>query len=166
MNSSTASASKSVTPRSLFRLTAFGEAVTWTLLIGGLIARALVDPPEILIPIVGSIHGFVFLSYAVVSILVGLNQRWSIGKTLLAVILAIVPFATIPFERSVDKTKSLQGSWRTEVSNDPRDSVWADKLFRWFIKRPFVLILILVLGVTAVFTFLLWLGPPGEWGQN
>jgi integral membrane protein len=166
MNSGTSSSSMSMTPRSLFRLTAFGEAVTWTLLIGGLIARALLDPPEILIPIVGSIHGFVFLSYSVVSILVGLNQRWSIGKTLLAVVLAIVPFATVPFERSLDKTKSLEGSWRKEESEDLRDSIWLDRLFRWFIKRPVVLIMVLVLGVTAVFTFLLWLGPPGEWGQN
>ena len=153
-------------PRNLFRLTAFGEAVTWTLLIGGLITRALVEPPELLLPIVGSIHGFVFLSYAVVAILVGLNQRWRIRKIVLAVILAIVPYATVPFEKSLDKTKSLEGRWRTEASENPKDSSWIDKTFRWFINRPLILILVLVLAVTAIFTFLLWLGPPGEWGQN
>ena len=153
-------------PRNLFRLTAFGEAVTWTLLIGGLITRALVEPPELLIPIVGSIPGFVFLSYAVVSILVGINQRWRIRKIALAVILAIVPFATVPFEKSLDKSKSLEGKWRIEASENPKDSSWIDKTFRWFIKRPLILILVLVFAVSSLFILLIWLGPPGEWGQG
>src|SRR5690625_2841428 len=50
------------TPKSLFRTLAFAEAVSWTLLIAGLIIRG-VGGPSVAITIGGGIHGFVFLAY-------------------------------------------------------------------------------------------------------
>lgn len=104
-----------------------------------------------------------FLSYCTTAVLVGINQRWKFGKIAAAVSLAIVPFATVPFDRSLLKQGQLEGSWRTQASDHPADKGFIDKLFRWFIARPIVLILVLVLAVTALFSFLLFLGPPTEW---
>jgi integral membrane protein len=152
-----------VKPKQLFLLFAKGEAVTWTLLISALIVRAAGDPIPHVVTIAGSIHGAVFLGYAVTALLVGINQRWSFGKLALAVGLAIVPFATIPFERKLIRTSALEGAWRTAKSEDPRDDFFIDAIFRWFIARPIVLLAVLLVAVPAVFAFLLFLGPPTQW---
>jgi integral membrane protein len=152
-----------VKPKQLFLLFAKGEAVTWTLLISALIIRAAGDPIPHVVTIAGSIHGAVFLGYAVTALLVGINQRWSFGKLALAVGLAIVPFATIPFERRLVATSALEGGWRTAKSEDPRDDFFIDAIFRWFIARPIVLLAVLLVAVPAVFAFLLFLGPPTQW---
>ena len=150
-------------PKQLFLLFAKGEAVTWTLLISALIIRAAGDPIPHVVTIAGSIHGAVFLGYAVTALLVGINQRWSFGKLALAVGLAIVPFATIPLERRLLANSALDGEWRTAKSEDPRDVFVIDAIFRWFIARPIVLLAVLLVAVPAVFAFLLFLGPPTQW---
>ena len=150
-------------PKQLFLLFAKGEAVTWTLLISALIIRAAGDPIPHVVTIAGSIHGAVFLGYAVTALLVGINQRWSFGKLALAVGLAIVPFATIPLERRLLATSALDGGWRTAKSEDPRDAFFIDAIFRWFIARPILLLAVLLVAVPAVFAFLLFLGPPTQW---
>ena len=151
-----------MTPKKLFNFFAKSEAVTWTLLISALIARALgID--SVVVTIAGGIHGAIFLGYAVTAALVGVNQRWGFGKTALGIFLAIVPFATLPFEASLKKKDSLAGDWRTKKSDDPRDANWFDALFRWFIARPILLVVVLVTFVVSLFSFLLWLGPPDQW---
>jgi len=112
---------------------------------------------------VGGIHGAVFLGYTVTAALTGVNQRWGFGKSALAVALAIVPFATVPFEMRLNKNGSLDGQWRTTVTEDPRDKGIIDRLFRWFIARPVFLIVVILVGLTALFSLLVFLGPPTEW---
>ncbi|MEY3888908.1 MAG: hypothetical protein RLZZ90_917 [Actinomycetota bacterium] len=148
-------------PAKLYKAFALGEGVTWTLLISALIIRALVDSPPILLTVVGSIHGTVFLGYGVIASLVGVNNRWGLGRTVLAVLLAIVPFATIPFERYVERSGKLDGAWRRTATADPRDSHWFDRLYRWFLNRPALFALVLLLAVAAIFITLITLGPPG-----
>jgi integral membrane protein len=142
-------------PKSIYRFFATGEAITWGLLISALLSRALGDLIPHAVTIAGSIHGAMFLSYCVVAVLVGLNQRWAIGKIAGAVALAIVPFATVPFDRRLLKQNALEGSWRTEATEDPRD--------KGLIARPVILVLLIVLVLPAIFGFLLFLGPPTEW---
>ena len=155
-----------MTPKKLFRLFALAEAVTWTLLIGGLILRATVGVPSVAFTIVGGIHGAVFLTYAVIASITGVNQRWGFGRTVLGVALAIVPYATIPFELYVQRTGKLEGAWRREHSGDARDDHWFDRLYRWFIIRPALLTLVMFAVVTAIFATLLVIGPPGGWPTN
>ena len=153
----------SLAPKTLFRIVATAEAITWAGLISGLIIRATGNAPEWLIPLVGGAHGFTFLSYGVLAALVGVNQRWPVLRIFLGISLAIVPFATVPFERTVAKRGYLSGAWRTEKSDDPSDQGWFDGLFRWFITRPIVLIAVLLAGVIVVYNILLILGPPTSW---
>lgn len=154
-----------VQPKSLFKFFAVAEMFTWALLITGLIMRATVGIPAELFTLFGGAHGLTFLGYGVIAALVGVNQRWKFFKIVLGIGLAIVPFATYPFERYLSKTKSLEGNWRTSESEDPRDKQWFDRLFRWFIARPLVLILVLAATVAIIFFTLLTLGPPSEWGK-
>jgi integral membrane protein len=154
-----------ISPAKLFKFFAVAEMITWSMLITGLILRATVGIPSELFTLIGGSHGFTFLGYGVVAALVGVNQRWKLPKIVLGIVLAIVPFATFPFERSLAKTNSLAGDWRTTKTSDPRDSGWFDSLFRWFIARPVILVLVLALTVVSLFSTLLVLGPPSEWGN-
>ena len=147
-------------PLPLFRTLAIAEAISWTLLIGGLILRAVADLP-IAVTIGGGIHGFVFLAYGATAILVAKNQRWSAGPAVTAIASAVIPYATIPTEIWLQRSGRLAGAWRLAPGDDPRDDAWHDRLMRWFLNRPWVLGGLLVAAVVVLFVVLLILGPPG-----
>ena len=149
------------TPRKLYFVLAIAEACTWTLLITGLILKATVGIEPSLLTTIGGLHGFVFIAYGATSILIAFNQRWGFWVGLLAVITAILPYATIPFELVQAKRGALEGPWRTHATDDPRDAKPLDRLFRWFLARPILLILVIVIAIITVFSTLLFLGPPG-----
>lgn len=147
-------------PARLYRALAIAEAITWTILIAAIIARA-VGAPGIVVTIGGGIHGFIFLAYAATAILVALNQRWHLGVAALAVVSAVIPYATIPTEIWLHRTGRLDGEWRLEPGDDPRDRRWVDRLMRWFLRRPWVLAALLAVGIVALYVILLLVGPPG-----
>lgn len=147
-------------PSRLYRVLAIAEAITWTLLISALIARAA-GAPGMVVTIGGGIHGFVFLAYGATAILVALNNRWHAGVAVLAVASAVVPYATIPMEIWLHRTGRLTGAWRLEATDDPRDRRWLDGLMRWFLRRPWVLGGLIAVAVVALYTVLLLVGPPG-----
>ncbi|WP_314425438.1 DUF3817 domain-containing protein [uncultured Microbacterium sp.] len=148
------------TPGRLFRALAIAEAITWTILISAIIARAA-GVPGVVVTVGGGIHGFVFLAYAATAVLVALSQRWHFGVAVLAVASAVVPYATIPVEIWLQRTGRLAGDWRLEQTADPRDRRWYDRLMRWFLRRPWVLAVLLAGGIVALYVILLLVGPPG-----
>jgi integral membrane protein len=148
------------TPKSLFRVLAIAEAITWTLLITGLIVRATVGL-DVAVSIGGGIHGFVFLAYGATAVLLTVNQRWSVGTAILTIGSAIIPYATIPVELWLARSGRLAGAWRTEASDNPRDAGWVDRTMRWFLKHPFILVLLIAAAVVLLYVVLITLGPPG-----
>lgn len=158
MTSTSAPASR-LTPKKLYRIVAIAEAITWTLLITGLILRATAGL-DIAVTIGGSIHGFVFLAYGATAVLTAINQRWGVGLGLLAVVTAVIPYATIPFDIWAHRTGRLEGDWRREATDDPRDQRWFDRLVRWMLNHPYLLAALVLLAVVVLFTVLLILGPP------
>lgn len=148
-------------PRTAFRTLAIAEAISWTLLIGGMIVRAVFDAP-LAVTIGGGIHGFVFLSYGAVAVLVAWNNRWGVVPTICAVGAAIVPYATVPTEIVLRRRGLLEGEWRVEAGEDPRDRRPFDRLLRWFVRRPWVLAGLLAAGIVAAYVVLLLIGPPGR----
>lgn len=149
-----------MTPKRLYRVVAVAEAITWTLLIAALIARAA-GVWEFGVTIAGGIHGFVFLAYAGIALLVGIDRRWRPGIVIGAVASAVVPYATIPVDVALDRRGLLDGGWRREVDASAPDRSFLDALVRWFVRRPAVLVLVFVVVLIAIFTTLLILGPPG-----
>ncbi len=151
-----------MSPRKLFRAVAFAEAVTWTLLIIGLILKYGTETTEIGVRIGGGIHGFVFLCYVVVTVFLWVNQKWSAKTGALAVVSAVVPYATIPVEKSLDHRGMLDGGWRlAEGGEEPHGFI--DKLQAWVLRHLMLAVVIAVVAVAVVFSVLLLLGPPGEW---
>ncbi|MDF2989966.1 MAG: hypothetical protein K0S37_480 [Microbacterium sp.] len=151
------------TPLTLFRTLAIAEAVSWTLLIGGLILRATADLP-IAVTIGGGIHGFVFLAYGATAVLVALNQRWGLAPAAVAIVSAVIPYATVPTEIWLQRSGRLRGAWRLDDTGDPRDRRPIDRALRFFLRRPWALALVLVVVVALVFVVLLVVGPPGGKG--
>lgn len=147
-----------MTPKLLFRIVAIAEAVTWTLLIAGLVLRATTGW-GLGVTIGGGIHGFVFLAYAGIALLVGIDRRWSPGLVVLTVASAILPYATIPADVALDRRGRLDGDWRREP--DGADRTPLDALVRWFVRRPAVLVAVFAVLLVAIFAILIAVGPPG-----
>jgi integral membrane protein len=157
---------QSLTPKRFFRVVAVSEAVTWTLLIAAMVVKYGLDGGDLPVRVAGSVHGFVFLAYAATVVVVALNQRWSARLAVLGVVTAVVPYATVPFDVGVDRRGLLDGPWRTTATDDPRDHTVVGRLLRWMLVHPLVLVTVLLVGVAAVMSVLLVLGPPSEWGAQ
>lgn len=157
----TLAATRGLSPKLLYRIVSVAEACTWTLLILALILRAT-GVADLVFP-AGLTHGFVFVAYGATALLVSHNQRWRPGPTLIAIVSAIVPFATIPVDLWLDRSGRLEGDWRRESGDDPRDQSWIDRLFRWVVNHPLLGLLIALAAITIVVVILLQLGPPTEW---
>ncbi len=147
-----------MSPRLLFRTFAFAELVTWAGLITALILRGT-GVSDALVSPAGGLHGFVFLSYAVVTVFVWVNEKWRPGLGILGLVTAVVPFATLPFELVIDRRGLLSREWRLGAGGEqPRGFI--EHVQAWVLRHPILSVLVLGVGVAAVFTVLLWLGPP------
>lgn len=150
-----------MSPNVLYRLVARAEAVTWTMLIIALILKYMVKVGDWPVSIAGFIHGFVFLTYAVMAVLIGMNQRWSKALIFGAAATAVVPFLTIPYHTRLERQGKLSGSWRTEATDHPGDRKWTDATMRWLVARPVTTTILLFAVVIGIFSCMLVMGPPG-----
>jgi integral membrane protein len=146
-----------MSPRLLFRTFATAEVITWAGLITALILRAtgVTD----IVGIAGGIHGFVFLSYGVVTVFVWVNEKWRPSVGIVGLVSAVIPFATLPFELVADRRGLLSRSWRLAEGGET-PSGFIEHVQAWVLRHLILSIVILVCGVTIVFVVLLWLGPP------
>ncbi|QIM15433.1 DUF3817 domain-containing protein [Leucobacter insecticola] len=146
-----------MSPRLLFRTFATAEVVTWAGLITALILRATGSAD--IVSVAGGIHGFVFLSYCVTTVFVWVNQKWRTGTGALALVLSVVPFATLPFELVADRRGLLTGTWRLAPGGDAPQGL-IEHVQAWVLRHLVLAIVLLVVTVTLVFVVLLLLGPP------
>lgn len=158
-----------VSPRGLYRVVATAEMLTWALLIAAMIGKYALGAPDWTMRIAGSVHGFVFLSYCVSTVVVWTDQRWPASKGILGLVLAVVPFATVPFERHVDRKGLLASRWRVvpagaapQNGQEPARTA-AERLLAVILRWPILSALVLVVLVALLFTVLLNAGPPTEW---
>ncbi|PPF21384.1 DUF3817 domain-containing protein [Rathayibacter rathayi] len=149
-----------MSPRHLFRLLSIVEAVTWTLLIVGMLLKYAIGVGDWL-SVAGPIHVFAFLASAAAALVLAVNQRWTTGATALAVASAVVPYAVVPLERAFERRGLLKGPWRTRASDDPRDQRVTSRLLRWALGRPVLAGALVLALVAVVFTALLVVGPRG-----
>ena len=149
-------------PRRLFRLLAAAEMVTWTLLLAGMVGKYLLEAGDLPVRVGGSLHGFVFLSYALVTVVVGVDQRWRGQDLVLGLASAVVPYATVPFERSAERRGLLGDRWRLRTAGSSPDGP-VERLVGAALRRPVAAVLLGVVAVAVIFSVLLALGPPTEW---
>lgn len=150
-----------MTPKRFFNFFAVAEAITWAMLITGMILKYGTETTEIGVRIGGSVHGFVFLCFVLAVILVGVSQRWHVGRILMGLVAAVVPFATIPFEIVSARAGALDGQWGLGAGGrEPRGPL--ERLCAWAIRSPWLAAGVGLLVVIVVFTALLVVGPPGS----
>lgn len=145
-------------PITLFRRFALAEVVTWTLLIAGMILKRGFDQPWAT-SIGGGIHGFVFLCYVVVIVFLAIDQKWKPVHTLAGLASAVIPYATIPYERWALKQPIVSDPWRLRAGGDTPSSP-LEKVAAAVIARPATSAGIALVVVIIVFVLLLIVGPP------
>lgn len=150
-----------MTPRTLYLRLALAEMVTWTLLILGMIGKYGFGM-EWATTVGGSIHGFVFLCYAVTTVAVWTDKRWNFGTGVLGLASAVIPYATYPFERSVERRGLLAGPWRLGPEGEAPRTL-PERLLAFALRYPVRALLVVLVLVLVVFTVLVSAGKPTEW---
>lgn len=158
-----------VSPRSLYRTVATAEMITWAVLIAGMLCKYVLHLGDLPVRIGGGVHGFVFLAYCVSTVVVWTDQRWPASKGVLGLLLSVVPFATAPFERHVDRRGLLSSRWRVAPAGtgngngqEPARTA-AERLLAVILRRPLLAAVVLVVLLALLFTVLLQAGPPTQW---
>jgi len=89
-----------------FQVVAVAEALSWTGLIAGMIARS-VGMGDGGVPVLGLVHGVLFVCYVVAALVLARLCRWSAGTLVAAAVAAVVPLGSWPFERWALRTGKL-----------------------------------------------------------
>jgi integral membrane protein len=94
--------------RTWFRTIAVAEAVSWLGLLVAMVFKWIVqDDPhtgiEGGVPVMGPIHGAIFIAYVVMCFVARRSFAWSTRTTLVALVAAVPPFATAVFEAVADR---------------------------------------------------------------
>lgn len=101
-----------MTPKRLLQYASIGEALTWTILLLGMLLKYGVGTADWLVTVGGSLHGAMFLAYLYCGLIVGVNQRFGWGALVLGALSAVAPFATLLYDRWASRRGLLEGDWR------------------------------------------------------
>ncbi len=150
-----------MTPRRLFRALAFAEVLTWSLLLSGMFVKYATDAASLGeqgVRIFGMAHGVVFIAYCLVTVIVAVDQGWSLPRGFLGLAASIPPFATWPFEADADRRGLLGTEWlsREDSLRAPQRAVC------WLLRHHLVALGLLVIAVGALTAVALAVGPPGS----
>ena len=147
-----------VSPRTLFRAVAVTEAITWTLLLAGMVLKYVTETTDVVVSVGGMLHGIAFVAFGVATVAVALDARWSVRRTVLVLLSSIPPLLTVPVDLRLERQGVLGSAWRLQT-DEPSGRL--ERLLATAVRRPrqgLVAGLILVAALTAV---ALAAGPPG-----
>ena len=145
-----------MSPLLLFRRVAGAEAVTWALLLVGMFLKYVTKTTALGVTVFGMLHGIVFLAYCVTTVLVWVDQRWTVGRGGLGLLSSIPPFATLWFDRRAEKRGLLGTFWRLR-SETPVTA--RDRTAAWLIRRPVRGVAVGLAAVAALTAVALVAGP-------
>lgn len=83
----------------IFRILALAEAFSWAALLVGMYFKWIAKSTELGVEIAGPIHGGLFIAYGMTALILWRLQRWPFLVALFAGLSAVLPFATVLFER-------------------------------------------------------------------
>jgi integral membrane protein len=86
-----------------FRYVAIIEAISWLVLLTATIAKYAADGPD-LAPILGPIHGILFLLYVFMALSLREEARWDGNTTLGVLVAAVIPFGGFIVDRKLLRT--------------------------------------------------------------
>lgn len=151
-----------MTPHKLYSTIAFAEIVTWALLLGAM-ALKYSGITEAALPFAGGIHGFTFLGFCVATILIWVNNKWSATHGVIGLASAIIPFATVAWERHVEKRELLQQQWRFGAHSNNQPATFPEKILALVLNKPLLALVMTLVLISIVFAILLSLGSPADW---
>lgn len=148
-----------ISPRRFYAAVALAEVITWALLIIGMVFKYS-GVTDLLVSIFGMIHGIATVAYGLTSLFVWVNERWRAGTGVVSLVAAVIPFATLPFEKWAERTGRLSSRWRLagDDAEAPRNVV--ERVQAWCLARPYPALGLGVVAVAAITIALLLAGPP------
>jgi integral membrane protein len=147
-------------PQRLFRRVAVTEAVTWGLLLSAMTVKYGTPAHaagEDAVRVCGMVHGVVFIAYCLLTLLVGIDQRWSRSRLLLGLASSVPPFVTVWFDRYAERRGALGRSWRL-VAVAPQRPL--ERPAAWLLRNPVRGALAGLVAVAALTGVALLVGPP------
>lgn len=145
-----------MTPLRVFRAVAVAEAVTWALLLVGMVLKHVTETTELGVRVFGMVHGMVFIAYCLVTVVVWVDQRWSLGRGVLGLASAVPPFMTLWFERYAERRGLLGDEWLSR----PDSPTAARRAVCWLLRHHRLAIPLGVLAVGGLTAVALAAGPP------
>ncbi len=146
-----------MSPLKLFRRVAIAEAVTWSLLLIGMFLKYVTQTTELGVRAGGMLHGVVFVAFCVTTVVVAIDQRWSVGRTVLGLVSAVPPFFTVLFDLYAERRGWLATTWRL-VAGSPERAL--DRPVGWLLRNPVRGVLAGAAAVAALTGVALLVGPP------
>lgn len=146
-------------PARFYGALARAEMVTWAVLLLGMVLKYAAGQ-DWATSAGGGIHGFVFLCYCVATVVVAVDHRWSARDLALGLGSSVIPFCTLPFERSAERHGLLDGDWRLR---DGAAQGPVEGAVKWGLANAAQAALAALVLVVVVFALLLVAGPPTQW---
>ncbi|WP_394280453.1 DUF3817 domain-containing protein [Corynebacterium sp.] len=147
-----------VTPQKLHLAAAILEFFTWTFLIIAMVLKYS-GVTEAVVPIAGGVHGFGFLCFIVLTVIVWVNNRWSAGMGIAGLVVSLIPWAALPFSIWADRRGALDGGWRFADPNE-EPQTFPDKVLAQCVRHPWRCLIIALVVIAIVFAVLLAIGQP------
>jgi len=148
-----------MSPRTLYRRIALAEVVSWALLLTGMFLKYGTRTTDLGVRVFGLVHGVVFIAFCLITLLLWVNQRWTLREALLGLLSAVPPFLTVWWERRLERAGRLEGGWRLgrggEAPTNP-----AERLVAALLARPATAVVVGVVSVAALTGVALVVGPP------
>ncbi len=94
--------------RTWFRIAAIAEAFSWAGLLVGMYLKYVPETTELGVKIFGPVHGALFITYLLVTLLARTTFGWSLRLTAVGLIAAVPPFFTLIFEWYVERRGMLK----------------------------------------------------------
>ncbi|MCL8023921.1 DUF3817 domain-containing protein [Nocardioides bruguierae] len=146
-------------PLGLFRKVAIAEAVTWALLILGMVLKYGTETTDLGVRVFGMLHGIVFVAYCVTTVVVAVDQRWSLGRAVLGLASAVPPFVTVVFDQVVERRGGLGTTWRLRTE---QPAGVLEKPVAWLLRERLRGLAAGVVAVAALTGLALLVGPPAS----
>jgi integral membrane protein len=148
-----------MSPRTLYRRIAAAEVVTWSLLLVGMFLKYVTRTTDLAVTVFGLVHGVVFIAFCLVTLLLWVNQRWTLREAVLGLLSALPPFLTVWWERRLERRGRLEGDWRLGRGGDAPVNP-AERLVAALLARPAVAVTVGLIAVVGLTGIALVLGPP------
>ena len=146
-----------MSPTRVFRVVATAEAITWAGLLSGMFLKYVTETTELGVRVFGMLHGVVFIGYCLTTVVVAVDRRWTLGRTVLGLVSAVPPFMTIWFDRHVERRGGLASAWRL-VTDRPAGA--AERPVAWLLRNPARGVVAALVAVLALTGAALLVGPP------